>query len=261
MLSLVVLPLLGPNLFLRTLWRTEKANYRIRSRFLETAERVDDLNLLTNFIGHAFKQRTALFSAVQWASYKTAGYNFAQNHLGNVAICWEASVGILVYLADRPALGMGIDFHGDQLHIRQLQGVGELPLNKSLQKWPKLFVASCVAYAEAYERIREVRVYKADQLPFYEGPIFDLRRGQTYAEERQKLQHRLRRRYDGTARQLGFKKEKEYYVWKCIGLLVKNPFASRHTIRLELQYIFIFALRMAVAIILQLLSGVFMLLL
>ncbi len=215
MLSLAVLPILGPWLFLRTFLRSMLLEWRIKFLLPNVLPRHSELYELTTWVGRIFKHASPyMVSGVGYNVYKRVGYDFSQNYQGKGTICWEASVGFLVYLADRPSLGMGVELMGDTLTVRQLQGAKGLELNKSLQDWPRLFLMACVEFAIRREDISRVRVLRAHKLVFYKAPIVYPRKGQTYADVVEEHTRRMRRRYDGSARQLGFKITKNYYIWE-----------------------------------------------
>ena len=179
------------------------------------APRTAELRDLSLWVLSIFKAASPLLvSQVGYTIYKRVGYDSAQDYEGERTICWEASVGILVYLADRPGLAMGIELMGDSVTVRQLQGVKGLRLNKNLQDWPRYFLGACMEFVLEREDIRYLRVLRAHRQVFYKAPIVRPRPGKTYKEVVEEHTRRMRRRYDGTARQLGFKKTKKYYVWE-----------------------------------------------
>ena len=213
MLNFWVLLYLGPKMFLTALVRSYKAKKRVVASAREAVERVEHIERLTKIVGAILYSRSSLCDSVAWGIYTALGNDPAQHYKGKPTICWEASIGIMATLAGRPAFGLGVEFAGDRLDIRQLQGAQDLVVGKSLEDWPKLLVGACMAFAQISGDIREVRVYKADQAPFYYSPLVYPKKGQTYEEVAQECRQRMRRRYDGTARRLGLKKEEDYYSW------------------------------------------------
>ncbi len=171
------------------------------------------LRELMTSVGLVFKETTALFTKIHGGLAKKPGYDEGQNYAGERTICWEAPMAILVYLADRPALALGVELRGKVLCIRQLQGAPRLPLNKPLQRWPQFMVIGCMEAAQRLN-LREVRIYNADQNLSYHYPVFDLasRQSQVMADEEHR--QRMRRRYEGTARQLKFKKQDKFWSWE-----------------------------------------------
>jgi hypothetical protein len=125
-------------------------------------------------------------------------------------LCWNCPIAILVYLDDQPCYGLGVEFRGKALCIRQMQGVQGNPPLTDLRDWPELLVQACIRCAER-AGLKEVRIYKADQDIGYYYPANDRKEGQTYEEFVKAHQDRMRRRYDRVAQKMKFKKQKKYY--------------------------------------------------
>lgn len=177
---------------------------RFRCLFHIASRRIEEVRVLQNYVGSAFMFRP-LFSGVYSGLIAKPGYN--REITGS--ICWEAPIVFAVFLNDKPAVGMGIELLGDTLSVRQLQGAHGTTIPEELRNWPKLFVEACVIFAQK-SNLRCVRLYRADQAIFYSHPVFE--KNDT-REAREETQQRMRRRYDGTARQLKFKMEKRWGVW------------------------------------------------
>jgi len=173
----------------------------------EAAKREEEVHSLTKFVGRAFQSRSPFFTGAGWSRYGAPGYGQGEKF----RICWEATVGITVWLAKEPAIGMGVEFRGKTLCIRQLQGVAGANL-KEMGPWPRTFVSACLAFAKE-NGLKRVRLYRADQGLFYRYPDLKPRDGQTYREAVKEHQRRMRRRYDGTARQMRFKMKRRWGEW------------------------------------------------
>ena len=125
---------------------------------------------------------------------------------------WEAPLTCTVCAKGAPVFGMAVEFYGKILRIRQLQGMAGAHIPKELSDWPKLFVRACMSFAEV-EGLHEVRMYHADQSLFYLFPSLEPKEGESLTEAIQAFQKRMRRRYEGTARQLGFAKKRRWHSW------------------------------------------------
>ena len=176
-------------------------------------KRIGEVESLANFVGLVFKEGTPLFSAVHWITLKNMGYATNADGQRIVPLCWNAPIAIVVYLEELPCLGLGVEFRGRALCIRQMQGVRGAMLLRNVRDWPELLVKTCMAYAEE-NGLKEVRVYKADQEFGFEHPEIEPEGEQQRTEVIKAHQDRMRRRYDRTAQKLKFKKKKRYYVWK-----------------------------------------------
>ncbi|MCB9818946.1 hypothetical protein H6788_02075 [Candidatus Nomurabacteria bacterium] len=113
-------------------------------------------------------------------------------------------------------MGFAVEFRGPVLCIRQLQGVPGVNIPEALRKWPALFVYGAKNFLYNTEEISSMRLYTADQRPSYEYPATD------FSEtELQDYRRNLRRRYDGTARQQGFKRKGHKFWWWDLSLVPK----------------------------------------
>jgi hypothetical protein len=153
------------------------------------------------------------FDHVSAVLYFSRGYGLTEAVDGRGTFYWEAPLGIAVWTEEGPLVGMAVEFRGDALCIRQLQGVAGARIPKSLLHWPRLFVEACISCAEGVG-MREVRIYKADQSLFYYFPTMQLKEGEDSREATRAHRKRMRRRYEGTARQLSFCERSNWYVWK-----------------------------------------------
>ena len=146
--------------------------------------------------------------------YFGPGYGYGESTEERRAFYWEAPLAIAVWTNQGPTIGIGLEVRGRVLCVRQLQGVAGVQIPESLKKWPQLFVQTCIDFAERTRTFGEVRLYKADQSLYYKYPDIRVGEDESLAEAIRSHQKRMRRRYDGTARQLGFEKCSRWYVWK-----------------------------------------------
>jgi hypothetical protein len=160
-------------------------------------------------VGHEFMSAEPRVSAIGYHTQGRPGYAHNSGNERTSEICWEAPVCITVFLDGEPLVGMAVEFCGSVLSIRQLQGAPGVAVPETLRKWPALFVRSAKLFLNNTDEIVSLRLYDADQRPSYHYPA------KNFSEEEMKSYHRnLRRRYDGTARQQGFKKIKsKYWQW------------------------------------------------
>lgn len=179
-----------------------------------------DIELLMGTIGKAVYGRTPFFSGVYYATMKGIGYPTDRDGQRG-PICWAVPVSFIVHINELPYFGLGIEFRGKSLCIRQMQGVGGAVPLCELKDWPELLAHACMLYA-VQVKLKEVRIYKADQDLNFECPEIEPApdRGEgtslveRYIEAKKAHQQRMRRRYDRTASDLGFIKKKKFYVWK-----------------------------------------------
>ena len=196
-------------LYVRIFYR--KAQLRLLCRIAH--KRISEVEDLANFVGLVFKEATPLFSAIRLIMLKDMGYATDTQGQRVVPLCWNAPIAIVVYMAELPYIGLGVELRGQSLCVRQMQGVrGAMPL-RNLRDWPEILVKTCMAYAED-KGLKEVRVYKADQEIGFEHPEIDFQEDQNREEAIKAHQDRMRRRYDRTAQKLKFEKKKRYYMWK-----------------------------------------------
>ena len=168
--------------------------------------------LLRKSIERAFKDHLKI-NRLTAVLYFHRGYGNGESTDTVKTIYWEAPLAITAWTSEGPAFGMGIEFRSDALCIRQLQGVGGTHLPEELKQWPKIFVSGCLRFARR-AGIKHVRLYRADQSLFYYWPM--LRQdgtGDAAADALKDHQRRMRRRYDGTARQLGLAMKNRWGEW------------------------------------------------
>ncbi len=186
--------------------------FKILARLAEG--RQDDVQALSVFVGQTIFDACDTMTSIHAGIYAGIGYCEANNFEGEKTIAWEAPVGYLVNIRNRPTLALGVEFRGKVLCIRQLQGVRGAPIPPELRHWPKLLVKACMEYALRLGVIEEVRLYAADQTLFFHYPVFEDDNGQKYADRVKDHQQRISARYNGTARKLKFASNERYYVWR-----------------------------------------------
>ena len=123
-------------------------------------------------------------------------------------IYWEAPIAITLWSKGTPIAGMALELRGRSLCIRQLQGVSGVRFRGALHAWPRLFVQAVIRTAKR-ANMQSVRLYRANQSLFYLFPS-DIHTREEFVSYRK----RMERRYDGTARELGFAMQKKYGVYK-----------------------------------------------
>lgn len=211
------------NIFLRTLLSVERctreirlilSNVLFRYRANVASKRLAYLDRLILCVGREFRG-TPSFTSVGRHTQPAPGYAHSKTGERESEICWEAPVGITVYFDEKPVLGMAVEFRGPHLCIKQLQGVAGTQLPNELRDWPARFVKGAMNFLYNTEELVSVRLYTANQRLSYRFPFDkDLKRIVMSKEEKRLYQQRLRRRYDGTARQMGFtRRNNRYYDW------------------------------------------------
>jgi hypothetical protein len=175
-------------------------------------KRMKEVDTLLRYIGFPIRARCKKeFTGIQRAFFAGMGYP-TENGKRIGSICWNSPIGITVLLHDKECFGLGIELYGSVLAIRQMQGARGAKIPETLKDWPTLLIEACRNYAED-AKLKEVRVYKADQDLQFKNPFVILRDGQRRKEAVLEHQNRMRRRYDRAASDLGFEKRKRYYVW------------------------------------------------
>lgn len=168
---------------------------------------------LLDVVALAFREYTDDALSFELSIANRAGYRIWPDGRRS-AICWDAPIAIMVSVNNKPAFGMAVELCGKTLSIRQLQGVKGTRIPYALREWPKIFIEGCVSYAR-YSGLKRVRVYRADQSPHYMTPAFQQTLDGKLAEMfLDNHQNGMRRRYDGTAKALGFLPKRRYYEWK-----------------------------------------------
>lgn len=126
----------------------------------------------------------------------------------------DAPLGIAIWNTRSPVIGMGVEIKAGFLCIRQLQGVPRRRVPDSARDWPRRFVRVCMRFARL-TGLKGVRLYRAHTCSYYWNPELTLPESASRKEFLQAYRQRMRRRYDGTARQMGFKMLKNYGEWRC----------------------------------------------
>lgn len=180
-------------------------------RFSKSARnREDCIYELSKHIINSFISTDKNINYVEYHFQSSLGYPTEENGERFSEICWEAPVCFTIFFDGKPLVGMGLELQGSAVCIWQLQGVCGVNVPKTIHKWPALFVEGAKKFVLETEGMHSVRVYAADQRISYKFPEGDLSE-----EDMRRHQRNLRRRYDGTARQKGFKKVSEkYWEWK-----------------------------------------------
>tara|TARA_B100000508_G_scaffold60333_1_gene47065 strand:+ start:115330 stop:115953 length:624 start_codon:yes stop_codon:yes gene_type:complete len=180
-------------------------------RFGKVARKQEDrIYELSKHVLNSFISEDKTINYIEYHSQLSLGYPTKENGERFSEICWEAPICFTIFHNDKPLVGMGLEFRGSALCIWQLQGVRGAKVPETIRKWPALFVEGAKKFASETKEIRSVRVYAADQRISYRFPEGDLSEADMCRHQRN-----LRRRYDGTARQQGFKKvSKRYWEWK-----------------------------------------------
>lgn len=166
------------------------------------------IELLLQCIAHEYGDASEADFGYEWHTQPLPGYCMKGEERTS-EICWEAPVCYTIHLYGKPLVGMAVEFHGKMLRIRQLQGQPGASIPPELRKWPALFLRGAKNFLNNTKDFTSLRLYAADQRVWYSTPVRKLTK-----EELRQHQQGLRRRYDGTARQEGFKKTKAgYFVW------------------------------------------------
>lgn len=141
-------------------------------------------------------------------------YGPGKSEQENNLVCWETPLGYALWHRNRPAVAMGIEIKNGMLCVRQLQGVRGTQLPKELRNWPELFVRAVMKFATD-SGLKGVRVYRAHMSNFFWMPDFgyDVLTQEQYKERLDAHRNRMRARYDGTARKMGFRMNKNWGEW------------------------------------------------
>lgn len=129
-------------------------------------------------------------------------------------VCWDAPLGIAIWNSRSPMIAMAVEIKDGFLCIRQLQGVARRKVPEQIRDWPKRFVRAAIRFARL-SGLKGVRLYRAHTSSFYWFPALKVPKGAIYKDVLETHRQRMRRRYDGTARQMGFSMKKDYGEWLC----------------------------------------------
>lgn len=144
----------------------------------------------------------------------TLMYGPGKCEITNRMVCWETPLGIAIWDKQSPLLALGVEIKHNMLCIRQLQGIPGKRLPEEMRDWPKRFVRLAIRFARL-SGLKGVRLYRAHTSVFYWAPELQVPEGMTRKEALDAHRQRMRRRYDGTARQMGFVMKKDYGEWLC----------------------------------------------
>jgi hypothetical protein len=196
-------------------WQLVKLNTVLKWRILEfrylahvANRKQTQLELLLQCVVYTFREAEPDLSGYSWHTQPLPGYAHKGSERTS-SICWEGPICFTVYADDRAILGMAVEFRGSTVCIRQLQGAAGSSIPDRLKKWPALFVTAVKMFLLNEPSFRTIRLYSADTRPSYMHPVMPLTE-----EKFAKYQQQLRRRYDGTARQCGFKKSPHGKYWE-----------------------------------------------
>ena len=212
-------------LVLKGIWRAQaygEVLYHNIAFFLSytiVRRRTADIERLATEVFRAFVEETSRSS--RFRAKLRVGYSLARHpgyrvHPDGTSdpICWEAPIGITLYIHNKPVCGMAVQFCGKVLKIRQLQGIKDVRLPGVLREaWTQVFARSCCRYASR-RSFDCVRIYRADQSLYYRYPVLQGIHGNPSQADLSTLRKRMCRRYDGTAEALGFAPKRRYYEWK-----------------------------------------------
>lgn len=179
-------------------------------RFGKTARNQEDrLYELSKYFLGEFISTDKTINYIEYHTQLSLGYPTKESGERFSEICWEAPICFTIFHGSEPLVGIGMEFRGAVLCIWQFQGVSGARIPETIRRWPALFVEGAKKFVSETRDMSSIRIYAADQRVAYKYPVGDLSDAQM-----QKYQQGLRRRYDGTARQQGFKKvTKKYWEW------------------------------------------------
>lgn len=175
--------------------------HRIRLWFLYHVARCqeEDINIISSQVFTALLKHGQAVNKVGWFLFLAPGYNREIS-----PICWETPVAIIIWINDQPAFGIGLELWRNRINIRQLHGVAGTSIPGEFKPWPKICVKAILCAAEIIGA-KTVRLYRAHADLFYQDPFIEqIPSGKSREEIVADIRRRMRRRYDGTARQLGF---------------------------------------------------------
>lgn len=142
----------------------------------------------------------------------TLGWTPGYSEIEHRAICWEAPMGLAVWIDGRPAFGVGLEFYANTIRIRQLQGVKGVKVPYALRDWPKRLVKALRRFA-LLSGMRGVYIGRAHMSLFFHMPHLGVLDGEDPKAALERHQNRMRMRYDETAKSLGFELFQDWGVW------------------------------------------------
>lgn len=162
------------------------------------------------YIASRFKEYPG-FAGISMSIMSSPGHGPVEDY----KVCWETPLGFTVRDSEGSCIALGLEFHGGFLCVRQLQGVRGRRIARKYRHWPQILIEIAQDYA-IDQGLRGVKVYRAHTSLFYWYPDFgSLEEDKDFFAMREDLRIRLRRRYDGTAREMGFVLKKKYGEWLC----------------------------------------------
>lgn len=191
------------NIWKRLHFKTNDVHFWLK--YWTATRNVEKIRTLTGSLFESVTKDGGGLSGIRWMLFDAPGYNHETSPL-----CWEAPVAILLYYRNKPIFGIGLEIYKKKIHIRQLQGISGVKFPKKIKGLPAVCVGAIVDFAKQ-QNFSEVRLYRAHCDMFYQEPhLPNLPEGKTRDEVVNEIRQRMRRRYDGTARQLGFVMKKDY---------------------------------------------------
>ena len=130
---------------------------------------------------------------------------------------WDAPITISVFRnrrgKRRQALCMSLYVIGDNLYIKQLQGVSQTNAPSELRAWPKMFIEACRMFAKK-RGFKTVRVPRSNSLYSYHNPGLNT---DLLPDARERAVKRIRRDmeflYDKNALELDFVPDGYWFKW------------------------------------------------
>jgi len=128
---------------------------------------------------------------------------------------WGAPITVTVFgPGNEAARYMALSIWVNSLDIHQLQGIRGIAIPPELANWPEQFVKACLDYARE-KNLAKVRVRRAETLYSYGRPYVNpMLPFEARAKAAAQARAFMERHYDGTAKQLGFSLETNWYVWR-----------------------------------------------
>ena len=132
----------------------------------------DSFHKVEPFLVHLYEKFVDYIpvSGIGWSITKRPGYETRPDGTRG-SICWEAPIAITIFSDGVPVCGVGIEFVGEVLRIRQMQGVRGVRFEKYARYWPRFVAEAAKAYAEE-GWVKTVRIYRADQSLFFNQPEY-----------------------------------------------------------------------------------------
>ncbi len=185
-------------------------NFRMRLLYWQAMFRQDDLISLQEAVMEMLHDSGLEKEfGVKLHTQHKPGYEVGIGRERQADIAWEAPICLTIHVQETPIFGFSLEVSGNILCIKQMQGIAGVKLPNELKNIPMSFVKVTQQFVENHPRFLTLRMTSAKNRFCYYFP-YEVTRDQVVG-----IQQRMQRRYEGTARQAGFRRVNwRYWEWR-----------------------------------------------